>query len=131
FVGQSSHGDDFALELKDILKHKNVLYIRAQTVVSNLVKILKDYNVNIDELITYKTTCNQLKEHIDIPDHSIIIFSSPSTIKCFFKLYEWNKTYEAIAIGKTTASYLPNHISCQISPSQSIEECIKLAKSLL
>jgi len=130
FVGKSSHGDDFAEEIKNDLLNKKVLYIRAKKIVSNLTQILKDANINIDELITYETTCNKLDKAIKIPDYSIIIFSSPSTINCFFSLYKWNETYVAITIGKTTASYLPQGIKYKVSPSQSIEECIKFAKSL-
>ena len=129
FVGKSSHGDEFAYELKDLLANKKTLYIRAKKVVSNLVQILKDNQVMVDELITYETSCNKLEYHVDIPENSIIIFTSPSTIKCFFDLYIWDDSYQAICIGKTTASYLPKGIASKISPSQSLNECIKFAKS--
>ncbi len=129
FVGKSSHGDGFAHELKDLLANKKTLYIRAKNVVSNLVQILKDNQVIVDELITYETSCNKLEYHVDIPKNSIIIFSSPSTIKCFFELYIWDDSYQAVCIGRTTASYLPKGISSKISPSQSLDECIIFAKS--
>ncbi|OUR71702.1 uroporphyrinogen III synthase [Arcobacter sp. 31_11_sub10_T18] len=129
FVGKSSHGDSFAHELKDLLANKKTLYIRAKKVVSNLVQILKDNQVIIDELITYETSCNKLDYHVNIPENSIIIFSSPSTIKCFFDLYIWDSSYQAICIGRTTATYLPEGINSKISPSQSLSECIKYAKS--
>ena len=128
FVGNSGHGDDFAHELKHILKDKKVLYIRAKKVVSNLTKILKDNSINIEELITYQTKCNDCDNLITIPKNSIIIFSSPSTINCFFNNYSWDSSYKAIVIGKTTASYLPKDINYEISPTQSIDDCINLAK---
>ncbi len=129
FVGNTGHGDEFANELKDLLKGKKTLYVRAKKVVSNLVNILKYNDINIDELITYQTKCNECKKLIKIPKKSIIIFSSPSTINCFFNQYAWDDSYIAVVIGKTTASFLPNEIEYYISPTQSIEECIKLAKS--
>ncbi len=128
FVGKTGHGDDFANELKDILKDKKALYIRAKKVVSKLTEILKSNSVDIDELITYQTKCNDCEKKVPIPKNSIIIFSSPSTIKCFFDNYKWDDSYQAILIGKTTASYLPEHISYKISPTQSIDDCIELAK---
>ena len=131
FVGNSGHGDDFANELKDLLKNKKALYIRAKKVVSKLTSILKENTIDIDELITYQTKCNDCKELIPIPENSIIIFSSPSTINCFFKLYSWNKSYKAIVIGKTTATYLPSEIPYEISPTQSIDDCINLAKKFI
>jgi hypothetical protein len=38
-------------------------------------------------------------------------------------------SFRAIAIGKTTASFLPKDTNYKISPIQSIESCIKLAKN--
>ena len=131
FVGKSGHGNDFAHELKDILKEKKVLYVRAKKVVSKLAEILKDNNIDIDEFVAYQTRCNDCIELISIPPKSIIIFSSPSTINCFFRHYKWDKSYKAIVIGKTTASYLPTDITYEISPTQSIDDCINLAKKYI
>ena len=130
FVGHSNNGNDFANELKNLLKNKKVLYIRAKKILSNLVAILRKNNIDIDEIVTYETKCNNCKDLIQIPQNSIIIFSSPSTIQCFFNLYTWDKTYEAIVIGETTAQYLPNDISYKISKTQSIDSCIDLAKKI-
>lgn len=128
YIGSSGHGNDFAKEILPFLKNKKVLYVRALKVVSNLVNNLKENNIEIDELITYKTVCtNNLNKEIE--DNSIIIFTSPSSINCFFKKYNWNDSLKAIVIGKTTAKYLPSNIKYQISSQTSVEECIKLAHS--
>lgn len=127
FIGKSSHGDEFAKELIPLFNKKKVLYIRASKVVSKLNQILKDNKVNIDELITYKTVCNINTLDIELEDNSTIVFTSPSSVKCFFKKYKWNSTLRAVVIGKTTSKYLPLNIDFEISPSTSIEECIKLA----
>ncbi len=129
FTGVSSNGNDFAKELIPRLKNKNVLYVRAFKTVSNLVQILKENNINIEELITYKTSC--LKSNKFLEDNSVFIFSSPSSIECFFKNYTWNNSYKAITIGKTTSEYLPNNIEYIMSKETSIDECIKLAKQIL
>ena len=126
FIGSSGHGDDFAKEILPLIKNKKVIYIRALKVVSNLVDNLKQNNIDIDEVITYKTVCNDALDK-KIEDNSIIIFTSPSSINCFFKKYNWNETFKAIVIGKTTAKYIPNNINYEISSKTSIEECIKLA----
>lgn len=130
FTGFSSHGNDFAKELIPLLRDKKVLYVRASKTVSSLVEFLKNDHINLDELITYKTICNTYLEKIIIKNNSIIIFSSPSTISCFFKNYAWNKSYKAVVIGKTTASYLPSDIEYVLSPSTSLKKCIEVAKSL-
>ena len=126
FVGSSGHGDDFAEEILPLVKNKKILYIRALKVVSNLVEKLKSNSIDIDEIITYKTVCNDTLNK-KIEDKSTIIFTSPSSIKCFFKKYKWNDSFHAIIIGKTTAKFMPKNIKYEISSITSIEECIKLA----
>ena len=129
FIGKTSYGDDFANELIHTLQGKRVLYIRASKTVSNLYTILKNKDINIDELIVYKTICK--KTSTIIKDHSIIIFTSPSSVECFFRTYTWNKSNKAIVIGKTTAKYFPKNIKYLISSISSIQECIKLAENML
>ena len=126
FIGFSGHGNDFANELIQYLKDKKTLYIRALKTVSNLTNILKENGINIDEIIAYKTSCN--KQEIKALDkNSTIIFTSPSSVECFFQKYIWEDSFKAIAIGKTTALYLPKNIKCEISSLTSVEECVKLA----
>jgi uroporphyrinogen-III synthase len=127
FIGNSGHGDDFAKELIPLLKNKKALYVRALKIVSGLGNKLKKAGIDIHEVITYKTACHETNT-ITLDENAVIIFSSPSTIECFFKHYTWKKSYKAIVIGQTTARYLPKEIPCLISKSTSIEDCIALAK---
>lgn len=129
FTGITSHGNDFANELIPLLINKKVLYIKAQKTVSNLVEILKENRIDIDELITYKTSCNNTNKSLE--KDSVFIFTSPSSVECFFKQYKWDNSYKAIAIGKTTSKYIPLDINCNISEVTSIDECIKLAKKIV
>ena len=57
----------------------------------------------------YNTKCKQKINKIP-EKNSIIIFSSPSTIKCFLNNFKWDSSYKAISIGKTTAKYFPDFI---------------------
>lgn len=126
FIGNSGHGNDFAYELIPLLKDKKALYIKALKTVSDLPKILKENDIFVDEVITYKTSCKESNKVLE--DNSIFIFTSPSTIECFFKQYSWKDSYTAIVIGKTTAKYLPKDVNYEISLETSVDECIKLAK---
>ena len=128
FIGNSGHGNDFAYELKNVLKDKKVLYVKALKTVSNLPNILKENGIFLDEIIAYKTSCK--KSNIILEENSIFIFTSPSSVECFFKQYSWKNLYKAIVIGKTTAEFLPSNINYEISSQTSVEECIKLAKQL-
>lgn len=129
FIGNSGHGNEFAYELLPILENKKVLYLKASRTVSNLVEILKSNNINIEDIAIYETVCNK-NLNTSLKDNSIIIFTSPSSIECFFKKYVWKDSFEAIVIGNTTAKFLPKEIKYKVSNSTSIEECIKLAKNL-
>ncbi len=128
FIGNSGHGNDFAYELENVLKDKKVLYVKALKTVSNLPNILKENGIFLDEIIAYKTSCK--KSNIILEENSIFIFTSPSSVECFFKQYSWKNSYKAIVIGKTTAEFLPSNINYEISSQTSVEECIKLAKQL-
>lgn len=128
FIGNSGHGNDFAYELKNVLKDKKVLYVKALKTVSNLPNILKENGIFLDEIIAYRTSCK--KSNIILEENSIFIFTSPSSVECFFKQYSWKNSYKAIVIGKTTAEFLPSNINYEISSQTSVEECIKLAKQL-
>ena len=126
FTGITSHGNEFAKELVDLLKNKKVLYVKALKTVSNLVAILKENGISLDELVAYETSCNESNTILE--DNSIFIFTSPSSVDCFFKQYTWKDSYKAVVIGKTTADYLPNNINFIVSSETSIDECINLAK---
>jgi len=130
YTGESSHGNEFANEIKQTLKGKNVLYIRAKKVVSSLEDILIKNSVKCDSLIVYETACSTQKNNVNIKDNSIIIFTSPSTIECFLNKYKWDNSYVAICIGKTTASYLPKNTKYFISKLTSINSCIELARTI-
>ncbi len=130
YTAKSSYGDNFAQEISKILKDKKVLFPRAKVVTSKLNIILKSANIDLEEEIVYETVCNnnQLKK----PEkNSIIIFSSPSTIECFFKKFTWDISYKAVVIGEKTASFMPSEISYILSSKQNIPACIEVAESLL
>ena len=122
FTGKTNHGDSFAKELLGKFKHQKLLYLRASKVVSNLTKILK-----CDEVVIYETVCKKIDKNITLPKHSTIIFSSPSTIDCFLQQIKWDKTFKAISIGKTTASFFPDYITPIIAETTSIESCVDKA----
>ncbi len=125
FVGVANHGNEFAIEIQEKLKGKKVLYLRGSKVVSNLIDILK-----CDDEIVYESICKKNKDTLKPPKNSTIIFSSPSTIKCFLDNYNWNESYKAISIGKTTAKYFPKNIKYYVSDETSLDSCVKKAIEL-
>jgi uroporphyrinogen-III synthase len=125
FIGKSSHGDEFAQEIKEKIANKKVLYLRSDKIVSNLIDIL-----NCDDIIVYENCFNDIKNKYKLPKKSKIIFSSPSTISYFLKQYTWDNSYTAISIGKTTAKYFPKYINPIIADKTSLKACVKKALEL-
>ena len=130
YCAKSSYGDDFANELKSITKGKKLIYLRPEVVISKLAQILKEESIEIDEEVIYKTVCTECGKLKTPPKNSAIIFSSPSTIECFFNCFEWDESYRAIVIGKNTASYMPQNIDFTLSKEQNIPSCIELGSSI-
>lgn len=130
FVGKEKHGNQFALEIVKKFKHQKVLYIRATKIVSDLANILNTNDMTCDELIVYQTVCKQFDEKVKLPKNSTIIFSSPSTIECFFKNISWDESFKAISIGNTTAQYFPKNIIPVIADTTSLNSCVKKAIEL-
>ena len=131
YAAKSSYGDDFAKEIYPKLKGKKVLFLRAKKVLSNLENILKDSGVDLKSEVVYETTCTD-KKSLHVEDkNSVFIFSSPSTVECFFSQYKWKEDYIAVCIGNVTARAFPYTISLHMSKIQTIPACIKLAKTLI
>jgi uroporphyrinogen-III synthase len=124
YQAKKFYGDEFAKELVDKLQGKRVLYPRAKVVLSNLIATIKSHGILLDDIITYETYCNDTLT--DIEPNSTIIFSSPSTIECFFSRYKWDSSYKAIVIGTKTAQYMPKDIEYTISDVQTLQGCVDM-----
>lgn len=130
YEAKNSYGDNFAQEIKKRLSGKKVLFLRAKKVTSKLNEILRENGVNLFEEIVYETICNDCTNLTKPPKKSCIIFSSPSTIECFFKCFDWDESYQAVVIGKVTANYFPKNITYILSDKQTIPSCINKCKNL-
>jgi len=130
FIGTKKHGNEFAHELIDKLESKKVAYVGAKKVVSDLTNILNQNNIACDHLGIYETICIEYDEKVDLPDDSIIIFSSPSTIKYFFKNVNWKDTFKAISIGNTTKNYFPDYVEPIVADNTTLQSCTQKALSL-
>ena len=131
FIAKSSYGDDFAHELTQKLQIKKTIFIRGKKVLSDLENILKKSGVDIYSEVVYETTCKEkVALHVK-SEKTVFIFTSPSTVECFFKNYEWHKNYIAVCIGKVTAKAFKFDIPLHVSPIQTINACIELAKTLI
>ncbi|RXJ66772.1 uroporphyrinogen-III synthase [Halarcobacter ebronensis] len=125
FIGKEKNSYGFAMEIKNELLGKNAAYIGAKEVLCNLENFIECKYIPI-----YETLSESLKGEINLPDNSIIIFSSPSTIKYFFKNIQWKNSFKAISIGSTTAKYFPQKIKPIVADNTTLQSCVLKALSL-
>jgi len=129
FVSTEAYGDELAIEITKRYRFLKFLYPRAKEIASSLPDILRRKGSDIAEVVIYETICET--SAFDMPeDGSAIVFSSPSTVKCFFEKFGWNSSYKCVAIGKTTANAIDFCDEIHISPKQTLEAAVAYAKNL-
>lgn len=129
FVSNEAYGDELAVEITKRYRFLKFLYPRAKAIASNLPDILRKKDSDITEIVVYETVCSD--EILEAPeDGSVIVFSSPSTVKCFVEKFGWRESYKCVAIGKTTAAAIDFCDDIHISPKQTLEAAVEFAKKL-
>lgn len=110
---------------------KKLLYLRPKEVSFNSKSYLAKRGIVLEEQIIYETFCVQYALEDKPKKNAIIIFTSPSTIKCFFKNFEWDNSYRAVLIGEATKKHLPKHCKCVVAYEPLIDSCVKTAQELI
>ena len=129
FIASKSYGDELAKEIVFRYKKSKIIFPRAKKILSNIVEVLLKNGFEVEEVQVYETICQKQDYQLDEDEKAIIIFTSPSTIKCFLENYNYENIYKAIAIGEKTASFFDGDII--VSDKQSIKRCIEIAKSMV
>ena len=125
----------YAKSLNDVIvtsfQQKKILYLRPKKVSFDSKKYLLSHGVVLDEEIIYETTCITYDAIQKPKEHAVIIFTSPSTIECFFKNFDWDSSYRAVVIGSETKKHLPPYVAVEVASLPRIEACIAKAKEIL
>ncbi|WP_096027362.1 uroporphyrinogen-III synthase [Campylobacter lanienae] len=126
----NSHGSEFGAEILEKLYGKRVLFIKAKETISNLDIYFTQNGIDISVIDGYENLI--LKKDISSKPkpNSILIFTSPINVRAFIQNFNWDDSYKAVAIGKATAQALKPYTDPIISKSQTIKDCVELAKSL-
>lgn len=130
YEAKNSHGDEFGAEILEKLNGKKVLFIKAKETVSNLDIYFSQNGIDITVVDGYENLILYPNDIKKPEPNSTIIFTSPMNVRAFIQNFSWNDSYQAVAIGKATASTLASYCTPIISNSQSLKSCIELAKSL-
>jgi uroporphyrinogen-III synthase len=129
FVSSNAYGDEFAKEINKKYKNKKFLFLRAKEIISNIKEIFDKSDNSLREIIVYETVCAKLDKFIKKP--AIVIFTSPSTVKCFSKIND-SENILPIAIGNKTKNALLEFTKNSILTPKNpyIKECVLLAKNV-
>ena len=130
YEAQNSHGSEFGAEILEKLYGKRILFIKAKETISNLDIYFNQNGIDISVIDGYENLI--LKKDISSKpkSNSILIFTSPINVRAFIQNLGWDDSYKAVAIGKATAQALKRYTDPIISKSQTIKDCVELAKSL-
>jgi len=131
FIASSAYGDVLASELALNFKNYRWLYPRPKVVVSKIAADLRSCGIEVEEKIIYETSCVHYDNHSKPCKGAVLIFTSPSIVRCFFKNFSWDDSWRAVAIGKKTAFAFPDYVKPEISPTTSIDEAIRFSRNLM
>ncbi|MDF1877857.1 uroporphyrinogen-III synthase [Sulfurimonas sp. SAG-AH-194-L11] len=126
----AGYGDNLSEIISKYPKSTKWLFLRAKEVASNFAQVSRENGYSIDEVIVYESRCSTEIQTVRVVQDATLIFTSPSSIKCFLKYHVLKENYKVIVIGKTTAKALPLYIKPIIASEPSIQSCLKLINSL-
>jgi uroporphyrinogen-III synthase len=124
----AGYGDNLVDKIKEYPNTKKWLYLRAKVVASDFVSTCRGEGYDIDEAIVYESDCSQEILDVHVEDNATLIFTSPSSLKCFLKNSCIKKSHSIIVIGKTTAKALPENVAYKLSSKTTIKSCFELIR---
>ena len=74
----------------------------------------------------YESCCSKEIQNIHIEENATLIFTSPSSVKCFLQNNTIDAKAKVIVIVISTAKVLPANINYMISEKTSIQSCMEL-----
>ena len=128
---KSFYGERLSKDVALFFRDKKLLYLRPKEVSFNSKAFLQKKGITLQEQIIYETSCISYSQEKKPIKEAIIVFTSPSTIHCFFKNFKWDKSYTAVVIGKATKAHLPSYVNYVVADEPRIRACIVKANEIL
>ena len=127
-------GDGYGTTIAEVLESKKRngkwLYLRPKVVASEWVSSARESGFEIDEAIVYESVCNEEARDFAVSQDGVLIFTSPSTIRCFLQNNRILSTQDVVVIGKTTQNALPVEVGSYLSETTSVEAAVELARQI-
>jgi len=130
YYPRSFYGETLSQDIAQFFRNKKLLYLRPKEISFDSKDFLKKEMITLQEQIIYETSCIEYTLKEKPPKDAIIIFTSPSTIHCFLKNFDWDESYTAVVIGKATKVHLPKNTKYLVADAPLISSCIEKAKQI-
>ncbi len=122
----SGYGDTLSQKIHQYPLDTKWLYLRGENIASSFADTSRIKGYEIEEKILYRSSCKDGIDKININDKDTLIFTSPSSVECFLKVFKIKESHKVIVIGKTTAKALPTNVNYEIAKGRTIEDCLVL-----
>lgn len=123
------YGEDLFEIVRARYADKQWLYARPKVIASDFAQRLRDTGVAVEEAVLYETVCRAESVSASVAGNAVLIFTSPSALRCFRSRYEILPGHDVVVIGKTTQNALPDH-AVYTASEPTVASCIALAKKL-
>jgi uroporphyrinogen-III synthase len=130
YSSEEAYGEALSQAIIKQFSDKKILYLRPKEVSFDSKRFLLGAGITIHEQIIYETSCIRYASDQSPKKDAVIVFTSPSTIRCFFENFEWDESYRAVVIGAATQKHLPDKVECLVADEHSLEACIEKARIL-
>jgi uroporphyrinogen-III synthase len=130
YYPKSFYGETLSKDIAHFFRDKRILYLRPKDISFDSKNFLKKEGITLHEQIIYETSCIKYEVKEKPSKNAIIIFTSPSTIHCFLKNFNWDESYTAVVIGKATKVHLPKNANYVVADEPLISSCIKKAHTI-
>jgi uroporphyrinogen-III synthase len=130
YYPKSFYGETLSQDIAQFFRDKKLLYLRPKEISFDSKGFLEKEGIILQEQIIYETSCLQYSSEEKPSKDAVIIFTSPSTIYCFLKNFEWDESYTAVVIGKATKVHLPENAAYVVADTPLISSCIEKAKEI-
>ncbi len=125
------YGEALAKDIEAFFSTKKILYLRPKVISFDSKAYLEKVGIDLEEQIIYETSCVKYTKEQKPKEGAVIIFTSPSTIKCFFKNFDWDSSYMAVLIGNATKEHLPDYCKYVVADEPLIDSCVEKAMRLI
>ncbi len=125
------YGKSLAEDIIRFFSDRKLLYLRPKEVSFDSKGYLEKAGIVLREQVIYETACRKYGWQMRPEAGSIIIFTSPSTIRCFLKNFGWDSSYKAVVIGEATKAHLPPEAETYVADRALIDACVEKAREVL